>query len=208
LDVTAPSNSITATRRLLLSDCRMVLLKTTAAGFAALILGVLLLTMIGQYVTVQVQEVHRHDVEPHTQFLVGDMVDKSYSLQGGSAVFGFVTVTQAPSNQTGDVRFIVFDSDNYQQWNSGSQANFAYSAEKQGQINFTFTPDKSGVYHFVFDNRASLFKKYVILTVAYNEIITSRVPDTRVTYVAWVLVAAGGLVLVYGLMRKPPVSWN
>ena len=186
----------------------MVLLKTTVTGFAVLILGVLLLTTIGQYVTVQVQEVHRHDVEPHTQFLVGDMVDKSYSLPGGSSVFGIVAVTQAPSNQTGDVRFIVFDSENYQRWNVGTQANFAYSAEKQGQINFTFTTDKSGVYHFVFDNRASLFKKYVILTVAYNEIITRQVPDTRVTYVAWVLIAVGGLVLVYGLMRRPPVSWN
>jgi len=186
----------------------MVLLKTTVAGFVVLILGVLLLTMIGQYVTVQVQEIHRHDVEPHTQFLVGDMVDKSYSLPAESGVFGIVTVTQAPSNQTSDIRFVVFDSDNYQRWSSGTQANFAYSAEKQGPINFTFTTDKSGVYHFVFDNSKSLYKKYVTLTVAYNEIITSQVPDTRVTYVAWVLIAVGGLVLVYGLMRKPPVSWN
>jgi len=185
----------------------MVLLKTTIAGFAALILGVLLLTMIGQYVTVQVQEVQRHDVEPHAEFLVGDVVDKSYSLPGGSAVFGKVVVTQAPSNQTGDVQFMVFDSDNYQRWSSGTQANYAYSAEKQGQINFTFTTDKSGVYHFVFDNRQSLFKKYVILTVAYNEVITSRVPDTRVTYVAWALIAVGGVVLVYGLVRKLPTSW-
>ncbi len=156
----------------------MVLLKPTTAGFVVLVLGVLLLTMIGQYVTVQVQEVHRHDVEPHTQFLVGDMVDKSYTLPGESGVFGSVTVAQAPSNQTGDIHFIVFDSDNYQRWSSGTQANSAYSAEKQGQINFTFTTDKSGVYHFVFDNRASLFKKYVVLTVAYNEIITSQAPDT------------------------------
>jgi hypothetical protein len=186
----------------------MVLLKTTIAGFAVLIIGVLLLTMIGQYITVQVQDVHRHDVEPHAEFLVGDLVDRSYSLPGGSGVFGNVTVTQAPSNQTGDVHFMVFDSDNYQRWSSGTQANYAYSAEKQGQISFTFTTDKSGVYHFVFDNRASLFKKYVVLTVAYNEVITSQVPDTRVTYVAWVLIGVGGLVLVYGLVRKPSVSWN
>ena len=181
----------------------MVLLKTTVAGFVVLILGVLLLSMIGQYVTVQVQEVHRHDVEPHTQFLVGDTVDKSYSLPGSSSVFGVVAVTEATSNQAGDINFTVLSSDI-----TGARANSVYSAEKQGQFNFTFTTGKGGVYHFVFDNRNSLYKKYVTLTVAYNEVITSQVPDTRVTYVAWVLIAVGGLVLVYGLMRKPPVTWN
>ena len=60
----------------------MVLLKTTIAGFAILIIGVLLLTMIGQYITVQVQDVHRHDVEPHAEFLVGDLVDQIIQSPG------------------------------------------------------------------------------------------------------------------------------
>ena len=186
----------------------MVLLKTTIAGLAVLILGVLLLTMIGQYITVQVQDVQRHDVEPHAEFLVGDLVDRTYNLPAGSEIIGNATVTEAPSNQTSDLHFMVLDSDNYQRWSAGTQANYAYSAEKQGQISFAFTTEKTGVYHFVFDNRASLYKKYVVLTIAYNEVITSRVPDTRVTYVAWSMIGVGGLVLAYGLVRKPPISWN
>jgi hypothetical protein len=186
----------------------MVLLKTTLAGFALLLLGVLLLGVLGQYVTVEVRQVHRRDVEPHAEFLVGDMVDRSYSLPGGSDVLGTISVTEAPSNQTGDIRFLVFDAENYQRWSSGGQASFMYSAEKQGQFNFTFTSDKAGTYHFVFDNRASLYKKYVTLTIAYDEITTSRIPDPRVNYLSWALVIAGGLIFVYGLLRKPPIPWG
>ena len=185
----------------------MVLLKTTMAGLAILVLGVLLLTVMGQYVTAEVQQVHRQDVEPHAEFLVGDSVDRSYSLPASSEVLGTISVTQAPTNQTGDIHLMVFDADNYQRWSSGQQASFVYSAENQGQFNFTFTPKNSGVYHFVFDNTASLYKKYVTLTIAYNQITTSRVPDTRVGYVGWAFVIGGGLIFIYGLLRKPPITW-
>ena len=193
--------------RLILSDCGMVLLKTTVAGLAILVLGVLLLTVMGQYVTAEVQQVHRQDVEPHAEFLVGDSVDRAYNLPASSEVLGTISVTQAPSNQTGDIRFMVFDADNYQRWSAGGQANFVYSAENQGEFNFTFTPKNSGVYHFVFDNTASLYKKYVILTIAYKQITTSRVPDTRVGYVGWAFVVGGGSIFIYGLLRKPPITW-
>jgi hypothetical protein len=185
----------------------MVLLKTTLAGLAIVVLGILLLTVMRQYVTVELQQVHKQDVEPHVEFLVGDSVDRAYSLPASSQVLGTISVTQAPSNQTGDIRFLVFDADNFQRWSSGEQANFVYEAQNQGDFNFTFTPKNSGVYHFVFDNTASLYKKYVTLTVAYNQITTSRVPDTRVGYVGWASVVFGGLIFIYGLLRKPPVTW-
>jgi hypothetical protein len=146
-------------------------------------------------------------VEPHAEFLVGDLVDKSYNLPASVQVLGNVSVTEAPSNQTGAIRFLVFDSDNYQKWTTVGQADSAYSGEKQGQFSFTFTTAKSDVYHFVSDNRASLYKKYVTLTITYDDVVTSRVPDTRVGYVGWVFVAAGLGIALYGLVRKPPVKW-
>jgi hypothetical protein len=185
----------------------MVLLKTVAAGLAFLFLAMLLLTTVSQYITVEVREVHRVSIEPHVEFLVGDSAERSYNLPGGSEVLGTVIATEAPSNQTGDIRFLVLDVDNYQRWSSGSQADFVYSADKQGQFNFTFATGKAGVYHFVFDNRVSLYKKYVTLTVAYNEVTTSRVPDARVNYVGWALLIAGSLIFVYGLIRKPATTW-
>lgn len=167
----------------------------------------MLLTVVGQYVTVEVQDVQRRDVEPHSEFLVGDVADRIYSLPATVSVFGSIDVAQAPTNQSGDIRFMVFDAENYQRWSSGGSSDFLFSAEKQGHLNFTFRTDKSGVYHFVFDNRASLYKKYVILTVAYNEVSISHVPDPRTPYIGWALLAVGAILLAYGLVRKPPIPW-
>jgi hypothetical protein len=185
----------------------MVLLKTTLTGIALIVLGVMMVTILGQYVPMELQQVTRHDVEPHAQFLVGDVADRTYSLPQSVTVVGNLDVTQAPSNQSTDIHFMVFDNDNYQKWSSGSQSDVTYSSNQPGQSNFTFSTGKSGVYHFVFDNRASLFKKYVALAIAYNEISIARVPDPRVGYVGWVLVVVGGVLLVYGLLRRAPIPW-
>ncbi len=192
---------------LTLSDCRMVLLKTTLVGVCLLVVGILLLTVAGPYITVEVQDVQRRDVEPHAEFLVGDVEDRTYSIPGSVSVFGSIDVTEAPTNQSGDIRFMAFDADNYQRWSSGGSSNFLFSAEKQGQFNFTFQTEKSGVYHLVFDNRASLFKKYVILSVSYKEVSISHIPDPRVPYVGWALAVGGAIILAYGLARRPPIPW-
>jgi hypothetical protein len=83
-----------------------------------------------------------------------------------------------------------------------------FSAEKQGQFNFTFTTANAGIYYFVFDNRASLFKKYVVLSIGYSEVTVTHVPDPRVPYVAWALMVGGAIILAYGLAKKPPIPWS
>jgi len=186
----------------------MVLLKPALAGIVLLALGIVSITVLGQYVTMEVQQTQRRDIEPHVEFLVGDMVDKSYTLPTNVQVFGTVMSTQAPSNQSGDIRFIVMDNENYQKWSTSGQANSVDSVNNQGQFNYTFTTKKSGVFHFVFDNHASLYKKYVVLSVAYNEVLTRRVADTRLMPVGWVLMILGALILIYGLARKPPIPWS
>ena len=182
-------------------------LRTTLIGASLLVIGILTLTVFGPYLTVEVQEVQRRDVEPHAEFLVGDMAERSYTLPSSVSVFSSVEVTEAPSNQSGDIRFLVFDAENYQRWSAGAQSNFLLSGQKQGQFNFTFKTDKSGVYHIVFDNRVSVFKKYVVLSVAYAEISLRQIPDTRTRYLGWGLLALGGLVLLYGLVKKVPIPW-
>jgi hypothetical protein len=190
-----------------MNDCRMVLFKTTMAAIVVLVIGVLLLNYGGQFITMMVQSTQRTDLEPHAEFLVGDVVQRSYSLPATVTAFGVVKTSQAPTNQSGDVRFLVFDDLNYQKWNTGGQADSAYSSEKQGQFNFTFTTSKSGVYHFVFDNRASMYKKYVVFSMSYNEVVRSQVPDSRLQYVAWAMLIGGALLLLVGLVRKPPLRW-
>lgn len=186
----------------------MVLFKTTLVGVCILVAGILLLTTLGPYVTVEVQQVQHRDVEPHAEFLVGDVADRTYTLPATVAASGFIDVTQAPSNASGDIRFMIFNDNNYQKWNSGQQSDSLFSADNQGKFIFNFTTTNSGIYHFVFDNRASLFKKYVVLTVGYSEITISHVPDPRVPYIGWASAVVGGLLLVYGLVRKPPIPWG
>jgi len=186
----------------------MVLFKTTMTGVAVLVIGILVLTFLGQYITMTVQDTQRTSVEPHTEFLVGDMEQRSYSLPASVTVFGTVKAIQAPTNRSGDIRFLVFDDENYQRWSSGGQANFVYSGEKQGQFNYTFTSNANVLYHFVFDNRASLYKKYVVFSLAYNEVVTSQVPDPRTQYVAYAMIALGAVLLIVGLAMKPKPRWS
>ena len=186
----------------------MVLFKTAMLGVCILVAGVLLLTILAPYVTVEAQQVQYLGVEPHAEFLVGDVADRTYTLPANVAGSGSVAVTQAPTNASSDIKFMVFDDNNYQEWNSGQQSNPLFSADSQGKSIFNFTTTNSGVYHFVFDNRASLFKKYIVFSVGYSEVTISHVPDPRVPYIGWALVVVGGLLLVYGLARKPPITWG
>jgi len=208
VDYFTSKSQITMVHTVILSDRRMVLFKTALVGACILIAAMLLLTTLAPYVTVEVQQVQPRDVEPHAEFLVGDVADRSYTLPANVAVSGSVDVTQAPTNASSDIRFMVLDDNNYQKWNSGQQSNFLFSADDQGKFNFNFTTTSTGVYHFVFDNRASLFKKYIILSVGYSEVTISYVPDPRVPYIGWALAVVGGILLVYGLARKPPITWG
>jgi hypothetical protein len=185
----------------------MVLLKTTLAGALLLVVGILLLTVAGPYVTVPVRVVQRHDVEPHAQFLVGDVTDRPYSIPGSVVVFGTLDVAEAPTNQSGDIQFIVLDAQNYQLWVAGQQSNNLFTSDEQGHSNFTFNTPSSAVYHFVFDNRASLYKKFVTLSLGYNEVSLSNKPDPRIPYFGLGLLAVGLVVLIYGLARKPLIPW-
>ena len=185
----------------------MVLLKTALTGLGLLVAGLLLLTVLGPYITVQAQVVQHNQVEPHAEFLVGDVTDRQYTLPAGVSVFGSLDVLQAPTNQSSNIQFIVLDAQNYQLWAAGEQSTFLFTSNQLGQSNYTFSTPASGIYHFVFDNRASVYKKYVTLTVSYNEVSVSDQPDPHVPYLSWGVVAVGLVVLVYGLVKKPQVSW-
>jgi hypothetical protein len=193
-----------------MDECRMVLFKTVVSGVIILAIAVLLFNYGGQIITMTVQNTQRTDIEPHVEFLVGDVVQKSYMLPAAVTSFGVVKITQAPTNQSGDISFLVFDETNFQKWNAGSQADSIYSpptSPSQGEFNFTFATTKSGAYHFVFDNRASLYKKYIVFSLAYNQVVKSQVPDSRLQYVAWGTLLGGGALLLVGLVRRPPLRW-
>jgi hypothetical protein len=185
----------------------MVLVKTTFIGAALIVAGVLLLTVVGPYITIQVQVSQRHDVESNARFRVDDVTDRQYTLPGSVAVSGTLNVAQAPTNQSDDIQFMIFDAQNYQSWATGQQSNYMFASDRQGLSNFTFNTPSSGVYHFVFDDRASPYKKYVTLSIGYDEVSVNYQPDPRVPYVAWGLLAIGLVVAIYGVLRRQAVLW-
>jgi hypothetical protein len=190
----------------------MVLLKTTIAGTFLLVAGVLLLTIAGPYITVEVQSVQRIDVVQNAGFTVGQVyggVDHplSYALPG--SVFAIVSlgVVQVPTNQSSNIQLTVYDADNYQKWAFGQQSNFLFLNDVRDHSNFTFTTSGGGPYYFVFDNTASPYKKYVTLSLGYDQVTTSHVPDPRLPYLGWGFLAAGLVVLAVGLIKKAPIPW-
>jgi hypothetical protein len=193
---------------IILSDLAMVLLKPVLAGIILLALGIVSSTILGQYVTMEVQQTQRRDLVPYAKLFVESTKDESYTFPTNVQVFGTILVTEEPSNQSGDIRFIVLDGENYQKWSTGAQVDSVYSVNGQGQFNYTFTTAKGGTLHFVFDDRGLPYKKHVTLSVAYNQVLTHRVADTRLVPVGWVLMISGALVLVYGLARKAPIPWS
>lgn len=192
----------------ILSDCRMVLLKPTIAGIGLILLAVVIMTYGPQHITMQTQEVRRTEVEPHIEFLVGDLKDRAFELPAHVTVVGAMKVVEAPTNRSSSILFMVMDAENYQRWISGQEPTFILSGEREGESEYAFELEKEGLVYFVFDNRAALFKKYVTFSVAYEETITTSLPDPRVTYVAWGLLIMGALVVAYGLVRKAPIPWS
>ena len=190
----------------------MVLLKTTVAGALLLVVGVILLTVAGPYLMVEVQNVQFIDVVKNAGFRVGQVyggVDHplSYSLPAGVSAIGSLGVVQVPTNQSSDIRLTVYDADNYQKWAAGQQSSFLFLNDVRDHSNFTFTTANSGPCYFVFDNTASPYKKDVTLSLGYDQISIEDVPDPRLPYVGWGFLAAGLGVLAVGLVRKPPIPW-
>jgi len=186
----------------------MVLLKPTIAGIGLILLGTLMIMYGAHYITIQDQEVRRTEVEPHVELLVGDVKERAFQLPADVKVTGTLRVLEAPTNRSSSILFMVMDAENYQRWVSGQDATFLLSNEMEGQSEYAFELEKAGLVYFVFDNRAALFKKYVTFSVAYEQTITTSLPDPRATYAAWGVLVFGVSVLVYGLVRRPPIPWS
>ncbi|HUK50092.1 MAG TPA: hypothetical protein VLV18_03575 [Terriglobales bacterium] len=190
----------------------MVSLKPTITGIVLVIAGILLLTVASPYITTEVQSVQYHDIATSARIRVGIVyggVDKplSYSLPAGVTATGSLGVVNSINNQPSDIQMAVYDADNYQKWGAGQQSTFTFLNDVRDRSNFTFTTSNSGPYYFVFDNSASQYEKNVTISLGYNQISTSQVPDPRVPYLGWGLLATGLVVLAIGVIMKAPITW-
>jgi hypothetical protein len=177
------------------------------SGIIVIIVGVSLLIVGPQLIVVPSTQVQVFELFHDETFLVGDVAERSVQLDEGVTVNGTVAVSSALTGAASHVLMLVADDANYEKWVTQGSPTYVFQKDLSNGQTFSFTVSGAGLHHFVFDNKASLEKKKVTLTVDLQKPVTVNVPDKRISYVAYAVVAVGCLFTVMGILRKTPVRW-
>jgi len=185
--------------------------RATLGGTSLVILGILMI-LFGSYTyTINIPIVESETVLDNISFTVGDV--KVYEAD----FFENVTVTCNASinipttGDSGDINFYVLRGEEFQRWKNGEK-DIIYIIELTmiKSINASFQTDKQGTYYFIFDNTFSeLYKKEVTFssTMEYATYVEEIRENNRIEYIGYFAVVIGVIVTVYGLVRKPEVTW-
>lgn len=177
-------------------------------GIALLILGAFLFFAGPQLVLVPSTQVQVTDMFHDEAFVVGDFWERSVQMDGGVTVNGSIAVSSALTGEPSEIAMLVTDDTNYQKWIAHGSPTYVFQRDMSNGQSFSFSVPRTGLYHFIFDNTNSPVKKKVTMTVDLQKQVTVNVPDKRVPYVAYGVLAIGCLVTVVGILRKPQVPWT
>jgi hypothetical protein len=177
------------------------------AGVALVIIGAFLFFAGPQLIMVPSTQIQVVGLFHDEAFAVGDVWERSVQLDEGVTVNGTVAVTSALTGAASDISMFVADDANYQMWVAHGNPTYAYQRDISNGQSFSFTVPRTGIYHFVFDNTNSPVKKRVTMTVDLQKQVTINVPEKRILYVAYGLLAVGCLVTVVGVLRKTQPPW-
>ncbi|MCZ2845200.1 MAG: hypothetical protein O2U61_01680 [Candidatus Bathyarchaeota archaeon] len=183
----------------------------TLGGISLVILGILMI-LFGSYTyTINIPIVESNTVFDKISFTVGDV--KVYEAD----FFENVTVTCNASinipttGDAGDINFFVLRGEEFQRWKNGEKdVIFIIELTMIKSINTSFQTDKQGTYYFIFDNTFSeLYKKEVTFssTMEYLTYVEEIRENNSIVYIGYFAVVFGVIVTVYGLIRKPEVTW-
>ena len=128
-------------------------------------------------------------------------------IDEGIKVNGTVIVSSALTGESSEISMFVVDDANYQKWAAHGSPTYVFQKDISSGQSYSFTAVRSGVYHFIFDNTDSPVKKNVILSADLQKQFTVNVPDERVTYVGFGILAIGCLVTLVGVTRRTQVPW-
>lgn len=177
-------------------------------GIALLILGAFLFFAGPQLILVPSTQIQTTNLFHNEAFVVADLWERSMQLDQGVIVNGTIAVSSALTGEPSEVSLFVADDANYQKWVTHSSPTYVFQRDISNGQRFSFTVPQAGSYHFIFDNTDSPVKKKVTLTADLEKQVIVNVPDERITYVAYGLVAIGGLVTVVGVLRRTQVPWT
>ena len=177
------------------------------AGIVIIIVGVLLYFAGPQMITIPTTETQTTPLFHDNSFVVADVWEASVRLESGIRVNGTLGVSSALTSQPSEVLMLVTDDANYLKWTAREKAAFVF--EKQmvdGQV-FTFSAKDAGIYHIILENTSSPVKKSVLLNADLQKDIIVNLPDDRVRYLAYGVIACGLFATAIGVLRKTQVPW-
>jgi len=176
-------------------------------GLAIIVAGVLLFFAGPQLIVIPSTRTEVTDLFHDEGFIVGDIWERSVQLDGGVLVNGTVAVSSALTGEPSEISMLIMDDANYQKWLSHSSSTYTFQKDMSNAQAFSFTLPRSGLYHFIFDNTDSPVKKKVTISADLQKQVSVSLPDERIRYVAYGLLAIGLLVTVIGGLRKTQVPW-
>lgn len=180
-------------------------------GIALLILGILMV-LFGTYVyTVNIPKLESRLIFDNYSFVVGDQEVHEADFSGNVTVTCFASIRVPATGEEGDITFYVMSGEEFQRWKRGEDGvKFIIERPKTGSFNITFHVDVASTYYFIFDNTYSeLYKKEVIFSVIekYVTYIEETKESRNLVFIGYLAIAFGVVVTVYGLVRKPEVTW-
>ncbi len=183
----------------------------TLGGILLLILGILMI-LFGSYTyTINIPIVESQIVYDKISFTVGDVKVYETDLFENVTVTCNASINIPTTGDVGDINFYVLRGEEFQRWKSGEK-DIAYIIElaQIKSVNVSFQTDKQGTYYFIFDNTFSeLYKKEVTFssTIEYITYVEEIRENNSVVYIGYFAVVIGAIVTLYGLIRKPEVTW-
>jgi len=177
------------------------------AGLAIIIVGAFLFFAGPQLIVIPSTRTEVTGLFLDEGFTVGDVWERSVQLDEGVLVNGTVAVSSALTGAPSEISMLVMDDANYQKWLAHSSSTYTFQKDMSNGQAFSFISPRSGLYHFIFDNTASPVKKRVAITAELEKQVTVNLPDERLQYVAYALLAIGVLVTAVGVMRKTQIPW-
>jgi hypothetical protein len=176
-------------------------------GIGVLIVGMALFFAGSQLIVVPSTQVQVIELFHNETFAVSDVWERSVQLDEGVTVNGTVAVSSALTGAPAEISMFVADDANYQKWVAHSSPRYAFQKDVSDGQSFSFTAPRTGLYHFVFDNTSSPVKKRGTFTVDLQKQVTVNLPDKRIPYVAYGVLAIGCLVTAVGVLRRAPIRW-
>ena len=176
-------------------------------GIAVVIVGVFLFLAGPQLIMVPSTQVQVIQLFRDDTFAVGDVWERSVQLDEGVTVNGTVAASSALTGAPSEISMFVADDANYQKWVAHGSPTYVFQRDISNGQSFSFNVPRTDLYHFVFDNTNSPVKKKVTMTADLQKQVTINVPDSRIPYVAYGVLAVGCLLTAVGVLRKAPIRW-